>query len=188
MQEVKIHFGTPFAPDKNLARAYNEFCDLMPDGDWICLTDADTMWIPSAVDYHDLMQKAIAEYPDTGLFGCMTNRVGKLYQCHNNIISKSADLLYHESVMIERAERYGHQCEEVSHISGFMMLFPKNVWKEVGGFDEKHIDKQGKVMLEVDNTFSFMIGIKRPVRVIQGLHIIHYYRLKQGIFDKSHLK
>ena len=62
------------------------------------------------------------------------------------------------------------------------MLFKKETWESVGGFPEE------RGILSVDNTFSNRMnrhGYK--IAVMEGLYVLHYYRLAEGRRNKSHL-
>ncbi len=69
--------------------------------------------------------------------------------------------------------------KDAKSISGMMMLFRKKTWLLVGGFYERGI-------LDVDKIFSREItsrGMK--IGIMQGMYIMHYYRLVEG--NKEHL-
>ncbi len=68
-----IHCVHPFRQDKNLGKAYNEAFKRCPDQDWLCLMDWDVMLLTH--DAINIMTKYTEDYPDTGIFTCLTNRL-----------------------------------------------------------------------------------------------------------------
>jgi hypothetical protein len=176
-----IYFFTPYSFEKNLGKAYNQYCDLVPnDSDWICIMDGDMMFVN---DFGSIIQAHITKRPDTGLFLCLTNRVKNTQQCYNGEISENSDLGYHAQIAKHLEVNKKLQVKEMNRVaSGYLMCFKKETWKVVGKFYEKGI-------LAVDNKFSKAIldnGLK--IRIMEDLYAIHYYRLLQGIKDKSHLR
>lgn len=179
-----IWFSSPFSPEKNLGKAYNDFVRIIPNNsDWVCLTDLDTQFLLPSTPVQ--LQQYIDKYPDTGLFTCLTNRVGTLDQCYGGVINEDPNILNH--VKIARRLQSENSLEVKEHnalISGHLMMFRKDVWDRVGKFPEE----TGK-MLGVDNRFSKRItreGYK--IRIMMGVYIFHYYRLELGRFNKDHLK
>ncbi len=176
-----IYFFTPYSFEKKLGKAYNDYCKLVPnDNDWICLMDGDIMFV---TDFGKTIKDHIEKYPDTGLFLCQTNRVKNLQQCYEGAISENTDLAYHAKIAKRLETTNKLQVKEMDRVaSGYFMCFTKKTWKEVGGFHRNGI-------LAVDNLFSKAILKKGyKIRIMMDLYAIHYYRMLQGIKDKSHLK
>lgn len=176
-----IYYFSPFDLGKNLGKGYNAHMELLPnDDDWGCLTDGDVMFLTT--DYGKQIQDIVNLYPDTGLFTCITNRVGQLEQCYNKQISENYDLRYHETLAKDIQRRDYLTVRDLNIvISGHLMLVRKDTWRKVGGFYEQGI-------LAVDNKFSFRVmkaGLK--VRCMMGVYVFHKYRIG-NIKDKNHLK
>ena len=92
---MKIYYFTPFALDKNLGGAYNEYMQMLPnDDDWACFVDADTMFLCS--DFGKQIHAVVSKYPDAGMFTCYTNRVGNQAQLYGGYMGKIADVRYHK--------------------------------------------------------------------------------------------
>lgn len=174
-----IHYFVPTSDYKDLGEAYNYYSDLVPhEEDWIVIKDRDVLFLQE--QYHDIIKDAIRNYPNTGLFTCLTNRVGEKRQCYLNRISEDSDIRNHK--MIANQLKGNKTCTIIEPpISGMVMIFKKRTWIKTGGF------KNG--LLGVDNDFSYRVkkaGL--DTKIINGLYVFHYYRLCQGIGYKQHLK
>lgn len=179
-----IYYFTPFDLDKNLGRAYNQYCTLVPnDEDWICFTDGDSMFLTS--NYGQQIQDIINKYPEVHLFTCLTNRVGNVRQRYNGEMSNVSDIMYHRQVALDLQKNCYDQIQYINKfISGHFMLFKKKTWSEIGGFPDG--------LLRVDNKFSTRV-LRKPgiIAVMKGVYLFHYYRLHAGSDakqEKSHLR
>lgn len=178
---MKIHIITPFALDKDLGKAYNEACSLVPDGDWICMLDHDVMFLtPDAIN---IMYEYVERNPDAGLLVCSTNRIHPLSeQCLNANVSEVTDIAHHIKIA-EQQKHFAYDTTELNkNISGFLMLFKKDTWKQ-------HQFKEGAGCLGVDTAFwqSLVANGKKILRM-DGLYVWHTYRLQHGIQNKDHLR
>ena len=179
-----IHYFIPYATDKNLGKAYNYYASLVKNPeDWICFIDADAM-IGLVPEYGHRLEEYISMYPDTGLFTCLTNRVGTLEQCYNNTISEDPNILNHKKIAVELATKnHGKVTQLNKVVSGMMFLIKKSVFDSVGGFPE-----DGRI-LGVDNKICEKILEKNlKILVIESIYLFHFYRMDTGRLDKSHLK
>jgi len=177
-----IYYFNPYSTDKDLGKAYNDYMALLPNqDDWACLTDGDTMFLMP--DYGHQIQQIIDLHPDTGLFTCLTNRVGCLEQCYNRHISNERDILKHKRIASDCYARK-HQVKQLHGIiSGHCMIVQKKTWEEVGKFPE------GIGILSVDNGFSQKIlDHKKKILLMEGVYLLHYYRMETGINDKRHIQ
>lgn len=177
---MKIHYLQPYAPDKNLGKAYNEAAKLVPDEDWICFTDADAMFLQ--FDYGHKLLQVIEEHPGPALFTCLTNRIKNQAQLYGDNMSAKGDIRYHRRLANVIWDKHGTKVKQLPAmgLSGFMILFPKKIWNEVK-FHEKG-------MLKVDNLFSRTVHRGGyPLYVMKGIYMFHYYRLLEGDNYKKHL-
>lgn len=165
--------------DKNYGAACNDFISNLPDDSHILVQDYDTMFPHPS--YLALFKNITKKYPND-LITCLTNRVGNRRQCYNKERSENDSIKYHYRIAQTLAERYKDSVIKLPPpISGMCMVFSKALWKQVGGF------KDG--ILTVDNNFSAkVIRYGHRILLAYGIYILHYYRLCQGIADKSHLK
>lgn len=177
---MKVHYLQPFAVDKDIAKAYNEACKLIPDEDWICITDYDTMFL-----FHQQKQlvQRIAESGKADLYGAMTNRCNVPEFLVNGMFDVF-DLKAHYFVAKENYYIFG---EEVKHtknvIPGYFMLFSKKTWNEVRGFEMP----ESLPNFVFDQHFSSKIKNKA---IIKGLYLVHAYRIwsNHPQLDTDHLK
>lgn len=178
---MNVHIIKPYSIEKNLGRAYNEAMSMIPDGDWACLMDYDTMFLTP--DCGQILHEYVMKYSFAGIFTCFTNRIHSLAkdQLLDGHISENVSIDYH----IERAynqKRKLFQVTKINHeISGFLMMVSKKTWYEI------KFPEYGKC-LGVDNDFSKRIlESGRDILRMDGLYVWHTYRLKNGIKDKTHL-
>lgn len=177
-----IWYFTPYSLDKNLGKAYNDYVRCVPsDDDWIALVDADTMWLRP--DFGHQLEEIISANPCTGMFTCWTNRVGNIKQRYTNMWGET-DILRHRRVATHVQQKFRTEVIDLNvKISGHLMLFKKQTWKDVGGFSED------LKILGVDNDFSYRIlkkGLK--IQLMKGVYLLHYYRMAEGRLSANHLK
>lgn len=179
---MKVHIVKPYDLDKDLGRSYNEEMSRIPEGDWACLMDYDTMLLTPDCGWilHEYAQK----FAHAGLLTCYTNRVHPKAtdQLLEGVCSDNVSLQYH----MDRAynqKRLLFQATPIDHeVSGFLMLISKATWNEVKF-------NQGDGCLGVDNMYCWdLLKAKKSIYRMDGLYCLHLYRLKNGISDKSHLK
>lgn len=177
------HF-IPASSAKNIGRAYNEYASLVKDpSDWMIFQDRDVMILNH--DYFAIISDVIAKYPKVGMFTCLTNRVGNLDQCLGGVISSNPDVKFHFTIATQQAKKFRTDIKYTQKvISGMIMVIQKKTWDAFGGAPEG--DGQ---LLGIDNRIAKRVySIGKTVAIMQGLYVFHYYRLHNGIKDKSHLK
>jgi hypothetical protein len=169
-----VHHITAGRADKNIGKAINDIVKGLPDGDWICYRDIDT--IPMSHESFFKQCEEIAERGDFTLVGCITNRLGLERQLYRGEISSNPDILYHRKIATELYEKHGSQVKKVNGgIAGIMMLFSKNLWKSVGGFEE------GYIVHPNGNFFDYEFCKKAKTKgakigVADGIYLFHFYR------------
>lgn len=175
-----IHIKTPFALDKNLGKVYNLAFEGIAEEDWVCLIDQDVMFLtPNSVR---IMYDYIQEYPDAGLFTCLTNRIHPLAidQLYFDKPSDNTDVKFWKH-LAEVQESTKSGVTAINHeISGFLMLISKKVWSEIKFWES------GKC-LAVDNDFSLKVLAKgKKIYRMDRIIVWHSYRLNE-ITNKKHL-
>ena len=176
---MTVHYIQPFAVDKDICKAYNQACKLIPDEDWICITDMDTMFLHPD---QKIMIDIVAKSGNADLYGCVTNRCN-VPECVLPSMFDEMDLKKH----FEKArQRLAYGTETMPHngpIPGYFMLFSKKTWNEVQGFS---IPEYG-VNYAFDQYFS--AKIKRKA-IIKGVYLLHLYRIWSDMpaWDVEHLK
>lgn len=165
----RVHYITPGRPDKNIGRAYNEACALIPDGDWICIRDQDSLFWPE-LTLEQVQEVVEGKGQEYALLGCMTNRLASNYQRPFVEDFDDMDMKHHYDRAFELhrdhyAEVTGNPRKE---IAGLFMLFPKSTWNRVK-FEEKNI--------ACDTSFCRMV-LQRVgnIGLLAGVYCMHWYR------------
>jgi len=174
-----IHYLTPYH-SKDLGTAYNKHIDPLPQDSIICVRDLDTCILDLKV--MPAIEKLATELKHgTGLITCLTNRIGERSQLYKGIINDNPDIRYHKKLTIALLNT-PWKVRRIDHVvSGFFMLFTKEIWLEVGGF------KEGT--LGIDNYFSqAVIDHGYNIGISQNVYIWHYYRMVEGVGYKKHLQ
>ena len=174
-----IRYCFPYSLDKKLGQAYNKEFETVGDDDWVCLKDADVAFLTP--DYGSFIVDIINAYPHTGGFTCFTNRIGNRWQRYPGMFDEKDITVHHAKAKLVR-ETHGYSATILHKpISGMVMIVSKKAWNQVK-FKEEGI-------LRVDNDFSKRILQKRiPIRRIDGLYVLHYYRFNEGANSTTHLK
>jgi len=177
---VRVFYSNPYNTKKNIGKALNEFCELVPDGSWICLQDGDICYLTPdwGVQIEDVAKKGGYD-----LIGCMTNRLARRDQRIKDEIDDNHDVMYHYEIAERlKKENWGAVKETKKPIAGMFMLFPKSTWERVK-FAENDI--------AFDDTFSN--AVRRgggKLGIMQGLYVYHFYRgwSATPAKDRNHLK
>ena len=177
---MKIHQFTPYSLEGDLGKAYNDYCELVPDDSWILLRDEDTMVLTPK--HLHIVSEYINKFPDTGIFTCYTNRVHHL---NKSVLwegkpSRNFNLLYWYE-QSKKATENKYRFKEIKKvISGYYMLFSKATWEKV---------KFESGMLGVDNKFSQgVLDLGMSIKLMKSVLCVHYYRGHKSTKNKEHLK
>jgi hypothetical protein len=176
-RSVNVHHITPGRSDKNIGKAINEIIERLPENDWICLRDIDTLPM-----YHEKIYQQceeIARAAEFDLVGCMTNRLGLHYQLVGGRKSNDSDILNHRKIAVELYNTHGNQVMALQQaIGGLFMLFPKSTWLKVKGFPEGGIQINGHFF---DYHFCKSVMQQRlRIGIAKGIYLFHYYRFEHG--------
>jgi GT2 family glycosyltransferase len=181
---MKIHYSTPFSTEKNIGKAYNEFMETVPEGDFVCLRDGDTLFLrPDWGKQIDAIIKDNAH--KFKLISCVTNRLRADHQLYNNRFSNDGNISNHLNIANDLYEMYYDEVLPTSYVAGLCLIFNKDTWKAVGGFRENSI--------LFDKEFNTDIRAKfggNPIGIAKGLYLFHLYRWgsKDPYNDTQHLK
>lgn len=170
-----IYAFVPYGNNGNLAKAYNDHCELVPnDNDWIILWDADVMVLTPR--YQEVMEEAVKANPEYELFTCYTNRV----KCKPQLVKEMfyvSDIKEHRNKAVELYKNKRRSIKNIRRvISGHCMMFQKKTWKKY-----KFRAYKGDGMFGVDTLFSRDIlrgGGK--IGLIEAVYAYHYYRFNEG--------
>lgn len=168
---MKIHYSNPFSIEKNIGKALNEFCEMVPDGDWICLQDGDMMYLTP--DWGKQIAEVVTNYGNKySLIGCLTNRLGRPIQVYDKANYNNHDIKFHYDLAVKLANDNWGVVDDITHkkyVAGMFMLFPKSIWlknrfkENVSYFDDE-----------------FSKGVLRQggkVGLMKGLYVYHSYRI-----------
>jgi GT2 family glycosyltransferase len=149
------------------------------------LTDYDAMIL--APEAYTVIEKAIARYPDTAIFGAMCNRIMYPYQ---RLLKSGPDendsILHHLKIAKHLAAQYADgECKDARTVAGFCLIFRKSYWEQ-SPFQPGIFDENGNLF---DYNFC-RLAMKSgwPIRIIKGVYMFHVYRIDKDFKDKSHLK
>lgn len=181
-ERAYVHHITPARADKNLGKAINQLIEGLPDNDWVCLRDIDTV----PVNHVEFIKQCeeIANRGDFDLVSCMTNRLGLHYQLVDGKINESMDFLEHMEIGRKLATEYGSQVAKCpASVGGIMMLFSKRTWLKIGKIPEGGIVLGGKY---IDYHISEKVSkLRMKTGIAQGIYLFHVYRI--GMEGKKHL-
>lgn len=185
-----IYFISPYGFQLKIGDRLNKEISEMPEDAWICLTDQDCCFLVDKAG--DLINDVINRYPDTDLFSCYTNRLGLSYQRLPEVNMDEFDLQKLHKIADDRVKKYYSICSDIDQpVAGFFMLFSKKTWEKYP-FQSEIIDKDkeldGKRGIYFDWDFSYRVlkgGGK--IRLIEGLFMLHCYRLNRKVRDITHL-
>jgi len=166
-----IHYASPYAIDRNIGAAYNRFLSMLPESDYACLTDGDTLW--TTPGYGHQIAAIVQQNPDCRLFYATTNRIHPAWQ-HSPTLLVGDDIAQHRTLGARMAQELGASVTEVQKElvpgSGFLILVRKSLWAELGGF-------AAVGMLEVDwDFFRRAAGHGERILRMDGVYLYHWYR------------
>lgn len=185
VDKVQVHHITPARSDKNFGKAINTLIEGLPENDWICLRDIDTLPM-----YHEkfiVQCEELANNPqDYLMFGCMTNRLGLTYQLVPNMLNEW-DIKVHRAKAKELSNKPNIKALQGDQtVGGLMMLFSKKTWEEAGKFPE------GGIMIGnsfIDWHFSMAVKSLGKLGIAEHIYLLHLYRMdaKDTRTHKAHL-
>ena len=179
----KIHYSNPYSTAKNIGKALNEFCALVPDDDWICLQDGDMMYLTP--DWGVQIQEVVNRYGNEfSLIGCLTNRLARNIQVYDWKNYDNHNIEYHYKISERLSKEHFAEVEDITrkkYVAGLFMLFPKSLWNKV---------KFAENDAGFDDTFSKAVTDNGgKLGLMKGLYVYHSYRIwsKNPRRDRGHL-
>lgn len=174
----KIHYFTPYAYDKNLGKAYNECFKNIPDHDYVCIMDGDTMFLNN--DFGHQIAKTIKKRPGGAIYTCLTNRIGNPEQQYRVKISNISYIDYHKNIADNlKKTKELDTASAKKRTSMLVSVISKKVWNDIKFRDG---------MIGVDWDFSQrVLDAGHKIYIMQGLYVFHLYRFGQNIRNTRHL-
>ena len=151
---------------------------LVKDDDWVVMMDGDTLMFQA--NFGHIVQEYIEKYPDTGMFTCYASRSGRGWMMPKQNFMNVTNIMMHRGVAL-KLEREKHlKVKEINDkVTGHLMCIKKETWNKIySGVRDKCKDLG---ILAVDTAISLSVleaGMK--IRLMEGLYILHYYRLGEG--------
>ena len=171
---MKIDVRIPYEPGGKLGWDYNRIMMETPH-DWVLFLDHDVLLSTNQNWYH-ICQKAIEQYPQAGLFTCMTNKKHK-YGSHEPDSPQTDVINNHRDFAKIVWSKHKDEYIEIEKSSGFFMLCNKKAWKEVGGFP-------GKAMFGEDLSYSKRLKTRGfSIKLIRGLYVYHDRHRDESLID-----
>lgn len=166
-EPVKVFYSTPFRSDKNIGKANNDFIELLPDDAWVCITDADAMFLRP--DFGKCIEEIINN-TSFDLIGCVTNRLGGVHQLYNKEFSEDLNVYNHYEIANKLWEDNGSKTSTTTGVAGVCMIFSKKTWVKAGKFREKSIT--------CDTEFNkSVVRVGGKIGLAEGLYMFHAYRI-----------
>lgn len=163
---TKIYYSTPYHQG-DIGKGINDFIELLPDDSWVCIRDADTMFLTP--NQQEQIQY-IAQTTDYDLIGCRTNRLRSPYQALEGAFSIDSMGWHQDKARELENASYGivEPIPDTEVVAGMLMLFRKSLWNEI---------KIPERSIRFDTEFSNSVrsaGYK--LGIAQGIYIFHMYR------------
>lgn len=167
-----VYYSTPYRQG-DIGGGINDFISLLPGDAWVCIRDADTMFLtPNA-------QRQISEIassrPKFDIIGCLTNRLRSTSQTYNRSEMFSCpDIGTHQRVAAElERDNWGviSPLPNGEVVAGMFMLFRVSLWKQI---------KFQRETIYFDKRFSETVLVNGgKLGVAQGIYLFHMYRWGQ---------
>jgi GT2 family glycosyltransferase len=164
----------------NISKRLNEVVGKL-DNEWICLTDQDTLKFES----FPKNLKYFLENADINKNDLIGTYVNRLRPSNKQVLIDMfdvSDINAHNDKSIQLWKDNSLEVEETSLIAGSCMIFHKELWQKIGGFNES------KVFF--DKYFSYAVKEnKGRCLIAKGLYIFHLYRWgkKDPVSEVNHL-
>lgn len=171
---MTVHHITPGRSDLNYGKSINDLIYDLPNEDWICLRDIDTIPLHHRVFFKQCEE--IAARGDFDLVSCMTNRLGVAYQLHGGEMSNNWNIKHHIQIAEQLYDAHGSNVEEPpgNILAGVMLLFSKETWYNAGEFTEGGVAVNGHTL---DNIFTQrVLRIGGRLGIAKGIYLFHLYR------------
>lgn len=161
----------PYAADKNLGAAYNEFMSRLTDDEWACFIDHDAMF--TTADWYRQLSSAVKlADPEMALLTGVANRTGARWQAASGVDRSNHDIRYHRKIGSGLLNKHGSSIVDVTDrfpLGGYLMCLSKCAWSRAGEFVDG--------MFCVDHLMH--LGVRSAglrVGLLPGLYLYHWRR------------
>lgn len=166
---AKVFYLTPYMKG-DIGGGINESIALLPSDAWVCIRDADTLFLTQKVQ--EQIQEIVDSNPDYDLIGCRTNRLASHY------VTVDRERLFHCDSVTEHVNTAKHLEEtrwgEVSRlpfeevVAGMFMLMPVKTWLQ---------HKIPEKTPYFDSMFTDLVRFSGgKVGIAEGIYLFHLYR------------
>jgi GT2 family glycosyltransferase len=178
---MNVHIIKPYSVEKNLGKAYNEAMSRIPEGDWGCIMDYDTMFLTH--DCGVILHEYAKLLPDAGMLTCYANRIHPRSEAQLlGGVSENFDVRHHAEVAKKQRNFLYQYTELKKEVSGFLMMVSKATWNDI------KFDELDRTCLSIDNRYCWkLLEQGKKIYRMDGLYVFHCYRMND-ITDKQHLK
>lgn len=166
---AKVFYLTPYMKG-DIGKGINESIALLPSDAWVCIRDADTLFLTGKVQ--EQIQEIVDANPDYDLIGCRTNRLASHY------ITYDRERLFENDSVTAHVEAARHleetqwgkitplPFEEV--VAGMFMLMPVKTWERF-----KVPEKTPYFDTMLTDLVRFSGG---KLGIAEGIYLFHLYR------------
>ena len=181
-----IYFFTPYSFQKKMFDAWDGYMDLLLPGDYACMMDGDIMFLKSDFGHH--IQKYTEKFPDTGLFTCYSSRSRTKWVMPERNLFGSLSIIEHKRLADRLYKEHHLDVKEINdRVTGHLMMMKKSTWMQI----REKVQERCKDLniLSVDSVISTeVLAAGMKIRLMQGVYVLHYYRLLEGASTKTHLQ
>lgn len=174
---MKVNYLQVYDYNLNISKRLNECIE--PLEGWICLTDQDTLKFAS---FPNNLKEILKDADKNNLIGATTNRLRPSNPQVVQHLFNETDINKHHEYSIEAWNKYNTTLEQTNLIAGSCMIFHKDLFNKVGGFQEDKIFFDKYFSYDVYNSGGLCL-------IAKGLYIFHLYRWgsKDPVSDVKHL-
>lgn len=188
---MHIYYFTPFSIEKDFFKEIDHYMSLISNStDWACIMDGDTLFLRS--DFGNCIADYVHRYPDTGMFTCYASRCHYQFQVPRIGDMDNTSLDFHKSIANELHQKFQHtQTIKIvkRRIAGHLMLLQKSIWDKIRDDVYNRVMAGNKKILGVDTQISYsVLQAGLDIKLMKGIYLLHYLRLKEGFDNETHLK